>query len=199
LVAVREWRSVGRWPARTSSVLLAGQVFTAAYPYDLALSTLLATLWALQRKRPSLAVCGIAATLGISPLAFLFLTLILLALFLRQRRLSRQALVAGFAVLVVGGAQLAILAVTPTPGLIYPYGTWRLLAGLGVATLGIAVSLRGRGGWSLASIFSEARGRKARLERAFVVRRNKMEQNGARRRSPVSRWQTRSRCFQRLL
>jgi hypothetical protein len=152
-VAVREWHSVGRWPARTFAVLLAGQVFTAAYPYDLGLSTLLATLWALQRKRLWLAFCFVAATLGISPLAFLFLALILVALFVRHRRLSRQALVAGGAVLAAGGAQLAILAVTPTPGLVYPYGTWRLLAGLAVAGLGIVVSLRGRGGWSLASIF----------------------------------------------
>jgi hypothetical protein len=152
-IAVREWHSVGRWPARTFAVLLAGQVFTAAYPYDLGLSTLLGALWALQRKRLWLAVCCIAATLGISPLAFLFLALILLALFLRQRRLSRQALVAGGAVLAAGGVQLAVLAVAPSPGLVYPYGTWRLLVGLAVAGLGVVVSLRGRGGWSLASIF----------------------------------------------
>ena len=152
-VAAREWRSVGRWPARTFAVLLAGQVFTAAYPYDLGLATLLATLWALQRKRLWLAACAIAATLGISPLAFLFLALILLALFVRERRLDRRALVAGGAVLAAGGLQLVILAVTPAPGLVYPYGTWRLVAGLAVAGLGVAVSLRGRGGWSLASIF----------------------------------------------
>jgi hypothetical protein len=152
-IAVREWHSIGRWPARTFAVLLTGQVFTAAYPFDLGLSTLLATLWALQRKRLWLAVAGIAATLCISPLAFLFLALTLVALFVHQRHLSRQALVAGGAVLVAGGAQLAVLALTPTPGLVYPYGTWRLLAGLAVAGLGVAVSLRGRGGWSLASIF----------------------------------------------
>jgi hypothetical protein len=153
-VAAREWQSAGRWPARIFAVLLAGQVFTAAYPYDLGLAALLATLWALQRKRLLLASCAIAATLCISPLAFLFLVLILFALMLRQRRVSRQALVTGGAVLAAGGAQLAILAATPTPGLIYPYGTWRLLAGLAVAALGIAVSLLGRGGWSLASIFA---------------------------------------------
>jgi len=32
LVAMREWHAVGRWPARTFAVLLAGQVFTAAHP-----------------------------------------------------------------------------------------------------------------------------------------------------------------------
>src|SRR5262249_33770726 len=80
-VALREWQSIGRWPARAFAVLLAGQVFTAAYPYDLALSTFLATLWALQRKRLRLAVCAIVVTLGLSPLAFILLALSLLALF----------------------------------------------------------------------------------------------------------------------
>lgn len=152
-IAAREWHGVGRWPARTFAVLITGQVFTAAYPFDLGLSTLLLTLWALQRKWLWLAVVGIAATLCISPLAFLFLGLTLVALFVRHRRLSRQVLVAGAAVLAAGGVQFAVLVLTPTPGLVYPYGTWRLLAGLGVAGLGVAVALRGRGGWSLASIF----------------------------------------------
>ena len=34
-VAQREWKAVGRWPARAFAVLLTGQAFTAAYPYDM--------------------------------------------------------------------------------------------------------------------------------------------------------------------
>ena len=56
-VARHEWKAVGRWPARLFAVLLVGQAFTAAYPYDLGLAMLLATLWALQRHRPFLAGC----------------------------------------------------------------------------------------------------------------------------------------------
>jgi hypothetical protein len=151
-VAQREWKSFGRWPARAFAVLLAGQAFTAAYPYDMGVSTLLATLWALQQRRVWLAAVCILLTLGFSPLAFLFLALTLVALFLRHPRVDRRAVVVGTAVLVAGGVQLASLRAFPAPGLVYPYGTWRLAAGLVVAALGAAIAFRGRGGWPLASL-----------------------------------------------
>jgi hypothetical protein len=152
-VATREWRSAGRWPARAFAVLLAGQAFTAAYPYDLGLATLLGTLWALQRRRARLAALCTLLTLGFSPLAFLFLALALLALFLHRRRLNRNVLAVGAAVAGAAAVQLAFLVELPSPGLVYPYGAWRLLAGLAVAGLGVALSLRGRGGAALASLF----------------------------------------------
>lgn len=152
-IALREWKLVGRWPARAFAVLLAGQAFTAAYPYDMGLASLLGTLWALQRGRRRLAAGCVLLTLGFSPLAFVFLALTLLALFLRRPRISRQAVTVGVAGLVAAGVQLAVLVALPTPGLVYPYGTWRLCAGLAVAGLGTAVAFRGRGGWPLASIF----------------------------------------------
>src|SRR5262249_11760156 len=75
LIAAREWRSVGPWPARAFALLLAGQAFTAAYPYDLGLATLLMTLWAPQRRRAWIAAVCTVLTLGFSPLAFLLLAL----------------------------------------------------------------------------------------------------------------------------
>jgi hypothetical protein len=152
-VVVREWPSAGRWPAVAFAVLLAGQVFTAAYPFDLGVAMLLATLWALQRGRRWLALPAMLATLGFSPLAFLFLALALLAIALRRRPLNRTTLVVGLTVLVAGGAQLGLLVLLPTPSLVFPYGIWRLLAGLVVAGLGAWLALRGRAGWPLASIF----------------------------------------------
>lgn len=152
-IAQREWKVVGRWPARAFAVLLAGQAFTAAYPYELGLATLLGTIWALQRGRRGLAAGCVLLTLGFSPLAFVFLALTLLALFLRRPQLSRQAVTVAIAGLVAAGVQFAVLIALPTPGLVYPYGTWRLFAGLAVAGLGVAVALRGRGGWPLANIF----------------------------------------------
>jgi hypothetical protein len=152
-VAQREWRAFGRWPARAFAVLLAGQAFTAAYPYDLGLAMLLATLWALQRGHVAPAAVCTVLTLGISPLAFLFLALTLFALFLRGRRLNRRLVLLAAAAALAAGVQLALLVVLPTSGLYYPYGTWRLLAGLAVAGPGIALALRGRAGWTLASVF----------------------------------------------
>jgi hypothetical protein len=152
-VVQREWRGAGCWPARAFAVLVAGQAFTAAYPYDMGLSMLLATLWTLQRRRFALAALCTLLTLGFSPLAFVFLALTLVALGLRFRRVNRRVLVVIAAVVGAGGLQFAVLVVLPTPGLFYPYGAWRLAAGLLIAGLGAALALRGRGGWSLATIF----------------------------------------------
>ncbi|HLY84896.1 MAG TPA: hypothetical protein VKO84_00050 [Gaiellaceae bacterium] len=152
-VAYREWARVGRWPARLFAVLLTGQVFTGAYPYDIGLASLLATVWALQRRRVWLAAPAAVLTMALSPLAFLFLGLALFALFLRRRSLGRQTLLIAGAVALAAGVELAVLTLLPSPGMVYPYGTWRLLAGLGVSGLGVVLSLRGRGGWPLASIF----------------------------------------------
>lgn len=152
-ITFREWRSAGRWPARAFAVLVAGQVFTAAYPYDLGMAALLGTVWSVQRRRAVVGVCCTFLTLGFSPLAFLFLVLVLAALALRHRRPSRQALVIAGAVALAAALQVALLVVFPSPGIVYPYGTWRFLAGLGICALGVSLSLRGRGGWPLASIF----------------------------------------------
>jgi hypothetical protein len=152
-IAYGEWARVGRWPARSFAVLLTGQVFTGAYPYDIGLASLLVTVWALQRRLVWLAAGAAILTMGLSPLAFLFLGLALFALFLRRRRLSRQTIFMAAAVSLAAGMELAVLLLLPSPGMVYPYGTWRLLAGIGVSILGMVLSLRGRGGWSLASIF----------------------------------------------
>ena len=152
-IAQREWLAAGRWPGRVFAVLVAGQAFTAAYPYDMGMAALLGTIWALQRKHAVLAALCVLLTLGFSPLAFLLLVLALTALWLRKRRIDRQTLIVGSAVALSGGIELLVLTVMPSPGLFYPYGTWRLLAGLAIAALGVAVSLRGRGRWPLATIF----------------------------------------------
>ena len=152
-VALREWRNVGRWPARAFAVLLAGQAFTAAYPYDMGLAALLGTVWALQRRKTWVAVCCTLLTLGFSPLAFVFLALALLALFLWRRRVSRQTFVLMGALGLAAGVQLALLELLPSPGIVYPYGSWRLAAGLALCAAGVALSLSGRAGWPIASIF----------------------------------------------
>jgi hypothetical protein len=152
-VVSRQWPEAGRWPPLAFAILLAGQVFTAAYPFELGLAMLLATLLALQRGRRWLALPAMLATLGFSPLAFLFLALALLAIALHQRRLNRTTLLLGLAVAAAGGSQLGLLLLLPTPALVFPYGIWRMLAGLVVACLGVWLSLRGRARWSLASLF----------------------------------------------
>lgn len=152
-VIAREWPSAGRLPALAFAVLLAGQVFTAAYPFDLGVAMLMLSLWALQRGRRWLALPAVLATLGFSPLAFLFLCLALVAIALRRRRLNRTMVLVAVTAGAAGAAQLGLLVLLPTPSLVFPYGIWRMLAGLAVAGFGAWLSLRGRAGWPLASMF----------------------------------------------
>ena len=152
-IVVREWGALARWPARSFAVLAAGQLFTGAYPFDAGLACLLATLWALQRRRFVIASVSAILTVGFSPLAFLLLGIALVAAFLATRRVSWS--VAGFAVAVLGAIAIeaAVLVLFPSPGLVYPFGLWRLLAGLAVAFSGVALALRARRARKLALLF----------------------------------------------
>ena len=149
----REWQGVGRWPGRAFAVLLAGQVFTAAYPYDLGIAAMLAALLTLQRRRPWAAGGFTLLTLGFSPLAFVFLMIALGAVFLRRRRLSRPVLIVGAMAGLAAGMQLAALLLLPTGSMVYPYGWWRFLCGIALVACGVALSLRGRAGWTMAAFF----------------------------------------------
>jgi hypothetical protein len=152
-ILLRQWGSVGRWPARVFAVVAAGQLFTGAYPYALGFTMLLATIWALQRNRIWLAVLCAVLTLGFSPLAFLFLCLAIVALGLDQRQLNARLVSFALAIVALIGFEVAVLIIFPSPGLYYPYGSWKLVFGLGVGGMGAALSFRKRGGFPLASIF----------------------------------------------
>jgi hypothetical protein len=152
-IVQRQWRSVGYWPAVVFAVLLAGQVFTAAYPFDAGLGMLLGAVWALQRHRGWLAALFMIFALGFSPLAFLFLALALVALFLPRRRVDRQTVIVALAGLVIAGVQLASLVLLPEPSLVYPYGAWQLVAGLAIAGLGVVLTIRNPAARPLLALF----------------------------------------------
>ncbi len=97
---------------------------------------------------------GAVATIAISPLAFLFLCVVLAAVWIPRHRISWGT--GGIAATLGACAisELALQHVFPSPGMYYPFGTWRLLAILAVSALGIAVALQTRERMgSLASLF----------------------------------------------
>ena len=152
-VTLREWGSVARWPARAFAVVSTGQLFTGAYPFNAGVASLLATLWALQRGRVAMAICFTALTFGFSPLAFVFLVLTLTALFLRRRQLTKRVVAVGAVVVAVASVEVGLSTLFPTSGLVYPFGSWRLVAGLAVAGSGTALALRTERARTLALIF----------------------------------------------
>jgi hypothetical protein len=147
----REWGVAGRWPARSFAILAAGPIYVGTYSYALGLAAGLAALVALQRGRRWLAAGAAALTLGFSPLAFVFLCLVLLALLLVRRR-APHTLVFTAAIAAIGAVQLAALVFFPSSGP-YPFRLLELGAVLTVSVLGAALAVRARHGAFLAAFF----------------------------------------------
>jgi hypothetical protein len=147
----REWGMAGHWPARAFGVLAAGPIFVGTYSYALGLAAGLGALCALQRGRRWLAAFAAALTLGFSPLAFVFLCLMLLALVL-VRRGGHHTVVVGAAICAMAAVQFAILVFFPSSGP-YPFRLLELGAVLTVSLLGAALARRSRLGAPLAAFF----------------------------------------------
>ena len=150
-IVEREWGDAGHWPARAFAVLAAGPIFVGTYSYALGLAAGLGALWALQRDRRLLAAAAAALTLGFSPLAFVFLCLVLLALAL-VRRVGPHALAFVIALAGIAAIQLAALVFFPSSGP-YPFRALELAAVLTVSVLGAELARRSRHGAILGAFF----------------------------------------------
>ena len=153
-LVLRPFGPAARWPAYSFAAVAGGQFFTGDYPYTAGFTVLLATLWALQRGRTWLAVLCAALTLGCSPLAFLFLCLTLLALRLSSSQPRSRTLIVALSLVALAGVELATLSLFPSPRLYYPFAFWRLVLGLPVGLIGLALTIRNRAARPLAYIFA---------------------------------------------
>ncbi|HWB55608.1 MAG TPA: hypothetical protein VG479_01565 [Gaiellaceae bacterium] len=153
-LAVREWGDRARWATRAFAVAACGPLFTGTYPYAVALATSLGAVLAVQSRRRWTAVALSALTAGLSPLAFLFLCLVALAVFLaRGRRADRTALVVGGGLVVLGALQGALLLLYRNDSE-YPFFRFsELVAVLALSAACAALALRGENGRTLATLF----------------------------------------------
>lgn len=143
-LALREWGQAALWPARVFGVLAAAPMFTGLYSYSLGFATMLGALKALQTRRTVLALLLAALTVGFSPLAFAFLTLVVAAVFAARRRVSVRILATGAGLVAVAGIQLAALVLFPSGSGIYPFHWVDFVSVLGVCVLGVLVARRAR-------------------------------------------------------
>lgn len=150
-IVEREWGTAGIWPARAFAVLAAGPIFVGTYSYALGLAAGLGALRSLQGGRRWLAAGVAALTLGFSPLAFVFLCIVLLALVL-VRRVGRHTLAFGAALGGIAAVQLAALVFFPSSGP-YPFRVLELAAVLTVSVLGAELARRSRHGALLGAFF----------------------------------------------
>jgi hypothetical protein len=103
-----QWGHAARWSSRTFALVWAGTALSAAFPFALGAALALLAIWALQEGRRGRFAVLVLLTLAASPLAFLFLLVVLLGVAI-TRRPPRKELAIPAA--VVGAAALLELAV----------------------------------------------------------------------------------------
>lgn len=140
-LVVQRWGQRAAWSARIAALLVLGPLFTGGYAYAIGAAAMLACLVALQSHRHVIGGVLGALTLGLSPLAFVFLGMILVAVWLEHRRFEPRTFViaAWLAALVV--VQLAIGWLFPSEG-IYPFLFSHLVAVLCLSILGVVIARR---------------------------------------------------------
>jgi hypothetical protein len=149
----RGWGPDTRWASRAFAVAACGPLFTGTYPYAVGVAAALGALKALQCGRTGLAIVFVGLAMGFSPLAFLFLSLVLAAVFLARLRIDRRTLVVGAALLAFAGLQATAVEVFPH-GAEYPFfRPAELAALLALAAACAALVLRARRGRILALVF----------------------------------------------
>ena len=130
-----EWGRAARWSSRTFAVAWAGTALSAAFPFALGAALALLAIWALQEgRRWRFAVLALL-TFAASPLAFLFLALVLLGVAI-ARRPPRAELV--LPALVIGAAttvELALKRLFPDGGT-FPFRTNQLIPAVIFCALG---------------------------------------------------------------
>lgn len=152
LIAFHEWGTLARWPARVFGVLAAAPLFTGLYSYTLGFATLLAVLHAIQRGKTWVAIVCAALTIGFSPLAFVFLCLILFALLLARQQITSQAIVLIIAFALVGAAEAVALIVFPSKT-VYPFNPVDLGAVVAVCAAGALLARRSDTGRFMMAFF----------------------------------------------
>jgi hypothetical protein len=140
-LAVRQWGRVGVWPARVFSIGAAGTLITGTYAYGTGLAVALGALVAAQHGRRWLLFALAAVTLGLSPLAFAFLLLVLAATVVARRRLGRGDLLVGAGLALLVSGQWVVMVWLGYRGS-YPFEGWTLLGVTVVAGCGLALAVR---------------------------------------------------------
>lgn len=140
-IAYREWGDAARWPSRVFAVLAAAPLFTGLYSYSLGFTAMLAALEAFQKGKLWLAALFAALTLGFSPLAFVFLCVILAAVFVAHRRFTRRTLVISGTLGTIAAAGLAVMIVFPSNG-VYTFNPVDFGSALGTCAVGTLLARR---------------------------------------------------------
>src|SRR6478672_8835623 len=153
-IALREWGRAALWPSRVFGVLAAAPMFTGLYAYTLGFTAMLATLKLLQVRRLRLAALMAAITVGLSPLAFAFLCLVVVSYVVSRREISRRHIWFGAGLVVAAGIEVLALLLFPGSTGSYPFHWVDFVSVLAVTTLGVLVARRARGAAPLVAFYA---------------------------------------------
>src|SRR6476646_2046323 len=138
VVMYRQWGSDSRVSSRTFAVLWVGIIGAAAFPFALAMSFALLAIWALQEGRRGRFAVGAILTLAASPLAFMWLTIVMAGVALSRRSIRNAGLPVAIVAACCAG-ELLIYRLFGDGGR-FPFQTLQLLPGIGFALLGVWVT-----------------------------------------------------------
>ena len=152
-IVKQEWGDASLWPARIFGVCAAAPLFTGLYSYSFGFMMMLGAVRALQVKRAGVAIVLAALTLGCSPLAFLFLCLLLLSGVVARRRVSSSTVQVGIALIAIAAFELFVLRLFPSRG-VYPFHLVNLAAVLAVSIVGVLLARRAHNGGPILAFFA---------------------------------------------
>lgn len=135
----REWSSVGPWPAVAFTGVSILWVESAAFPYTLGLACALLALLALSARRLVPFSACVLLTFAASPLAFVFLVVVLTGV--AASRSSRDMLRPGAVVLATAVVGALLWRAFPDRGL-FPYHALQLAASLAFCAVGLLFTWR---------------------------------------------------------
>jgi hypothetical protein len=152
VVIGREWGLAARWSSRTFAVLWAGTVLSAAFPFALGVALALLGLWALQEgKRGRFAVLVVLA-LAASPLAFLFLVVVLAGVAVTRRPRRSELTVPTAVILSALLGEVVLMRLFPESGH-FPYHPGQLILALSFCVLGALMTRAARSARPLLGLF----------------------------------------------
>jgi hypothetical protein len=135
----REWPDAGPWPARAFTAVAALTVLTGAFPYALGFACALGALVALRPLRIVPFAVLAALSFAASPLAFVFLLVVLCAVGAMSR--LRQLVAPGITVIVIALVGATLQRLFPAGGL-FPFPSSELVALLAFCCVGIFLTAR---------------------------------------------------------
>jgi hypothetical protein len=152
-VAAREWGPLARWSSRSFAVVCAGFLISAAFPFALGVAVALLALWALQAGHRWRFTALTLLTLAASPVALVFLVVVLAGVALARRGTLREMAVPAFALIATVVIELVLLRLFPGTGR-YPFSAVEAAVALGFCLVGCACAWRAEGALVLRYVFA---------------------------------------------